>query len=1176
MNAFRIICAGLLTAIAASAIGAGNVRLAQSESPGVQRAVKREAEAKARVAAIEQATRYIRSDDLERAWPAKYARPSSSWQAGEKAFYEEMLAKGQFDILIVPFQVQAGGLDRATRSLMTAQLALAVSSITGASVPDPYLVARALGDGERRFSPAEVNRFADRLGVRRIIWGYVGHYERRGKMRLTIQEQDRLSSAAAVKTAYEEELPYSDEEPPLELYQQLLPAVLKGLELDPSALPAPRHVEGTVAGELPASPLALTSASEPSAKHIYAFQLLAALTPENAERTRERFSEKALLSVLSISPTSPNYNVLKSRAYFQLGLRAAALKTLGSANTLEARHVRAMLNGNRPEAESLAPKVGRGVKALIAHLEVNTLRSHYGANTRDKAINYARSMKLPGSLWEYVAVRAFTDWDSWVQYDNVALKRVLETELPLPAFAMDELGRGALGDVSKLEAIAHFSVLDHVKKLLDSDSETLCCRRPSLQPGRVDYLDLIAAVAIDNLARQAGFLTNIQRAPQQALQYVARMESAFKDHPQFTVARAEAEAYLAAQSTGAAHEGLSRSANMHAFNAWYWEQGQTRTGARALAVIQDLGRIDMGFFDNLYVGDYPYRPFYPVWQRGFHEALVANALRQLSNSSFDASPVDRLARLLEPAGEFDKLEGILNGLSGRFIGEALVPMVLAKLSAIRGETKAAEGHYRNAITVQPDNWDPYLELGRLLVEDAAVEEAAAVFRSYPGFKNPSAGNAVGVSNAAFDAGSLLYFAGHLSLAIPLYKIAADLDTGSGGSLTSAIRLALVKGDYPSALTRSLERAQRYNSTHAYRDYVGMLHAMGHERDAWDAFNTLIAQVDSPHVWETALVGHRRSGSTEAQIISWSSQPAVRGAGRIFDYAGMYVLRAAVTDRTPSRKLASSIEQMERPVWKMDTGLVVRSSADGRIQRILGPFAVNEGSTLQIGVFQNSPKTRVKSDLVHFAEGYRAIREKDFGAATAIFAQAVALYDMTNTEVGYLLPYYAFASAQAGDFQTVQAVLDKFQLRRRRFDYHLAVAALEGVRGKPDASLQSLKLALHRRPFTENRPLHTEYQFAEICEWLYDATGDRRYLEIALDWARKYQELQPWFAWPYAMEARLSADSPRRQRAMAMAYYLDPHSERLAALPGVDVKAAVNKFSATNPFSKKAASPDGRT
>jgi len=73
---------------------------------------------------------------------------------------------------------------------------------------------------------------------------------------------------------------------------------------------------------------------------------------------------------------------------------------------------------------------------------------------------------------------------------------------------------------------------------------------------------------------------------------------------------------------------------------------------------------------------------------------------------------------------------------------------------------------------------------------------------------------------------------------------------------------------------------------------------------------------------------------------------------------------------------------------------------------------------------------------------------------------------------------------------------------------------------------------------------TEYQYAEACEWLYQDTGDPRFVAELLDWARKQQAVQPIAAWAYSVEYAYERPGAARIRALAMTEYLDPASPRI--------------------------------
>jgi hypothetical protein len=228
--------------------------------------------------------------------------------------------------------------------------------------------------------------------------------------------------------------------------------------------------------------------------------------------------------------------------------------------------------------------------------------------------------------------------------------------------------------------------------------------------------------------------------------------------------------------------------------------------------------------------------------------------------------------------------------------------------------------------------------------------------------------------------------------------------------------------------------------------------------------------------------------------------------------------------------------------------------------------------LPIGLFDASKKTRIKSDLAYFSDAYRSIKNGDYAAAKATFDEAATFYDLAMFDVAYMLPYYALAAAKAGDSSAVEKILGRFGPIDRQFDYYLAKAAIAGLSGNVEDSVQSLNLARYRRPNTWARPLLTQYTYGEFCEMLAELMKNSKVREIALDWARKNQKNEPWQSWSYALEAKLSTNAADRGRALAMAHYLDPNSERLAAIKKSEVDAAVKAYSSLNPFRMKPSQP----
>jgi hypothetical protein len=1091
--------------------------------------------------------------------PPKYPRPASEWQRNEKAFYEKALSNGKFDVLVVPFQVWGWAVDRPTRSIMTAELAMGIAQSQKVKIPDPYLVAKALGEGQRQLKQDEVYKLADAIGVKRIVWGYAGH-DRKGKMSIAVLTQDYTGTArdgarwpAAVATKKFENITLDDDVPAVQAYESLLPELLKSAGAE-AASPLFAQMDSKLEmAALPSSPLGLTTSSGNPAQDAYGFLLYSALAPENTERTKEIFAEKALLALLGLSPASPEYRALRARAYMVLGLRIPAIKLLEAPQTDEERGLLAALNGNLPEVRAAAAREKNPLKKLIQKLDENRIAAAYGVTTNKKSIAEVTALKLPGQIWPFVVTRAFVDWDDWSQYDNASLKMLLDYELPVKGHSLEEMVRGSsvLGDPGKIQAIANLSVFHHSRYFMDATVAKGCCEFTFNKPGPLDYLRLLEETGNDNLMRYIHFLSRIQGTHSKALSFANSIDATYKGYPYYSLERSEAEGRLAANGGGTEKEALNKASRENAFNAYYWEQGQSLVATRGQERFQAGGGEYYGRQDNLYYTDIPYRPYYWTWADGGNqETNVNNDLAAFRSATTQIYTLSQLAETYRHYPDRGRVSDLVKSIAGRFMGSPRRNDVLIAEAHLRGDNKSAQAYLRENIALSPAYWTYYEALGKLLIESGDVNEAAKVFNAYEGLKKGSQESRVGIANDAYEAGSYFYWYGHFDLAVPLYRIAASQGTGAASEMTSSLRLKLLAGDINAAMAGTLSRAQRYNDSYAYRDYLGMLHASGHSKEAWDGFRMLVKETQTPHIWESALVGHHMAGLSEAEVVAWAQQSEFKSAGEAKNAAAIYLVRFATTDRTPSGSLSPLIDAMDQQWWKVPQY----------------PRVIHESHA----VLKNSPdKRRVKSVHAYFVEAYRAIRLKDFAAAKSIFDEATAIYDFSDQSL-YLpyspyLPYYAYAAAKVRDTSGVEKILNNFKQKDQRFDYYLTKAILAGASGKNEEALQFLQDARYRRPHTEKRSLLTQYTFGEISGLTAELTGSSKITALALDWAKKSQKFEPWQSWSYALEARLSKNPAERKRAMAMVFYLDPTSESLSAFDKAEVDAAVKTFGKSNPF-----------
>ena len=1108
------------------------------------------------------------------AFPKPYPRPASQWQSLEKARYQKLLAAGQFDVIVVPFQIQDRAYSRSINALMTAQLALALSQSGKLRVPDQYLVSRALGDGQRRVDPEGAYRLAAATGAKRIVWGYVGHGGNR-RVTLTLQWQDKpadgpIDASTELKIRTFDSVYYEAEDAPQDVFEKLLPDVLHTLGVERKLATA----ETAVPALPPAAPETprqiYSSLSSNALRDAYHFQLLATLTPSLfSGRARERFVEKSLLALHGLPSDSREVRYLRARGLMQMGLRVPALAVLRKPANDEEKALHALLNGNLPEVLESTARISHPVKRFLATIDALNIAWAYDAFDPDSpAIKSGLSM-LRGSEWKVLVDRASRDQDMWYQFENLDWKRLLDKAFPVNGYTADTMMNAAVvvGDASRIQTISDFSVREHALKLQEQHPEKWCCAPMSAHPSELDYLDLIEETANSNLARRIYFQYQIQGNPERALNLLAGMTSVYRDNPHFTLLRAQSEFALAGKSESSIRQGLLKAAYADAYDACYWEQGQTRDSRDALQIILSLGhsgRSDYGYPGDIYGSDLPRQPYYTTESSYSIAQEINYLLNALENSTYEFWPVKRLYYILAIVKPDEAmLEFVFRALDGRFSGNGNLETLKASNALRNGNTVGAINGYREAIKLMPKRWESYQALMALLYSEGRVDEAASVAKSFPDFAPGASANAVGIANNAYAAGSLFYWSGFFSHALPFYEIAANLKTGAQSSIASDARLKMQKRDFLGALESSYYDAIRYHSSYAFRDYLGLLHIMGVSTDAWNAFDTLLGQSDKSHVWETALVGHRLARVSDGGLVTWAKQDAHRNAGSLSNDAAIYLVRAASVDRIPTETEIAAISEIDSPVWKVsieEGAMTVRVSKNGQFRVIVGP---TNGPNVNLSAreFQNAQKVAVKSDLVYFTEAYKALREKKYELANALMNEAASIYDLSKFQTGYMLPYAAFAALKSGNGENFETRL--LGAKYIAFDKMLAQAVSTGMAGKTDESLDLLRLAVFRRPYTEGRPVFTEYEYGEIAEWLFEATGKSAYRDIAVDWAKKTQKTQPWHAWAYAIEAKLSTDQAARRDAIGIANYLDPDSERLKSVARSEINSVAKGF--RNPF-----------
>jgi hypothetical protein len=963
-------------------------------------------------------------------------------------------------------------------------------------------------------------------------------------------------------------VPFGEDRPVISAFEATLPKLREAMGLPASAASPPRAAG---AGALPLPPTLVALAHEPDdpAQQVEAFALLAGLTPKFLDDARSRFEAKAYLASLRVATTSPAWPAARARALKAANLRQAALAVLPHPHTPSEQELVAALNGDLPGIEASASKESSPLRRLLDALDESLVRANYELKTPDWPDRKLGEIKLPAGDWTVLAGRALRDSDSWLRPDSTPLKRLLDAEFPVKGASLEDLQAEAqvFGESALSISPVALSVQAHPRNFVGADPARWCCIGPSAGPTELDLLDLIEAIGRDDLVRPLHLINSTQGQPEAAQRMAQALEPTLRGEPYFELRRAQIELNLSSRAPKEQRAGLASAGYERASGAYYWAQGQLKLATEAYEIAG--GVRPQGYFENMWAVDRPMRPWYHAFAGTQLPIPIEPSLREAlasATSQFDA--FTNLAWYLGSVGNSEsELKALERELDGRFQGSPRRGMWLAERAFARDDLPAAASAYRHTAQLAHDYWPAFQKLGELLTISGKPDEAAKAMSGFSGFAEGSAFDRVSVANFASDAASLFYWSGRLDLAQPLLQISAGTNTGAGAEMMSKQRLDLIDGRLDLAAEQLQERAQRYRDADAYADYLSLLQAAGRSSDAWRGFGVLLKELKDPQLLDSAMVGQRLAGAPEHEVTDWARKDDWRGIGDIRGLAAWHLARSTITDRTPGPEVAGAVDELDLPTWAIDRakGFTVRSTSDPQRNYVVGPDSGEEPRLLPIGALGGYNKHRIRSDLSYFAQGYAELKHGDYAAAARTLKEAASYYDINSHNFAYINPYLTLAQSRAGLAAEARDRLKPTPLRSQGMDYLLSMAILEAGAGRVEAARSQLSLARYRIYKYKPRLDLPEYTFADIVMYLVEATHDAGIREILLDWVRRYETIEPWHAWSFAVEARLVPDGERRQYAIAMAHYLDPGSERLSTFSAAEIDAAVKAQAASNPF-----------
>lgn len=1083
--------------------------------------------------------------------------PRSDWLESRKALHEPLLRSAPYDLLLVPFQVRGNAVDRPARSLMTRYLDDRIRRTTDLRIPGATLVSRALGETAREFDEKEVFRIADAMRVRYLLRGYVGHDQDLNMVvEILVQERRPDGTLSPPESSWKRAwrgVPFTDERPPEEGFRALLDNVTAALPLPAARKTKIVPIDNAGSGPVPPSLAALVApgAATPL-ESAWRLQFLGLVAPRRIE-SGEPFFERSLVALEQVPPDAPGRALLRSRALFYLHRRPAAVAALPKPSTPEEKAFAAFLDADLPETTKRTEEIRSPLPRLFSWIEENDLRWEYDTHLPRQGKYEEVAGEFPE--WKTLLTIRFRDRDEWDAPPNLLVKERMDKDFPVPGYTAETLatGRVMMRDSPFEGEEVELSVNSHFRKVMETRGKELAAADDSASPVERDALDLYASLGESNLAKLVLLRSEIQALPGEGLKVLDRIDGVYRGHPLLTWYRVYASGKEAERRQKDSRMSLLRTAREKAAQAFMWSGGQTDVARSSLDWLGKNGGDTSRL--SAYDRDFPKR-----FDWNYSRSEDRKTFRRESLSAKNASavadihiPAERnadLGLLYTHTGighftwYYDRFLGKKDpGTAGaflaandrRFAGSPSRVSFLARICREKGDVAGMVDVYEEAIRNIPEVWSTYEEYGDHLVGRGEIDNAATMMRKFPLFTDRKAAgrNDVAISNYAFGAGEKFWLLGEAEKAIPFFRIAADLETGSGAGMASAARIALSEEDYQRAAYHFLEGAKRYVTPGFIRSYISLLHAMGLGKQAWPVFDAVVEKVNTDIVWTAPIVGFRVDGAGDEEIANWFARDQTRKAAGPAN--GKYILPVFLVDRPPDPALAGKIREAER------AGIAAARNE-------------NPGTAI--------PSTGDPSDMYEF---YVHVRMKNWGGAVSKLQAWFPLFGKPGKHDVYaVLPYFAWLTAKSG---AGRGSFDRFLDQKEPLDpfrYRLARAFLSGAEGRHAEAVEFLKTAYWRLPKATTL-IDPWYQLVEACEWLFADSRRPDYRDLAVGWARKHQRIRPMDGWAYAVEAKHAENPADRLRALALTLYLDRRSERIQDVPEEEKKKAQEWLEKNNPF-----------
>jgi hypothetical protein len=655
----------------------------------------------------------------------------------------------------------------------------------------------------------------------------------------------------------------------------------------------------------------------------------------------------------------------------------------------------------------------------------------------------------------------------------------------------------------------------------------------------LDYLDLLHETGMSNLIKRLNIDAYDKNSSEYSLAILDKLDDIYGGHPDFTYLKGS---ILGMMWKPSKNDYVLNERDKLNCQAYVWWGGQHETLYSNFSEKYTI-------FDH----DYPKRPYWIVaigdraklqkdeYYNKISSLVVSKnkpdkLLNQINQFTIDLKYTSSNFYLFQSYYELIKdytsdnqglLGELIKSCSNRFIGNNLRAEFVARIGIERGDADTIIDVYTKAIASNPLEWKNYQRLGKSLIDEGHFDKALDVFLSYPPFRNPSGFNSVVLANNAVEVGAKLFFCGGADQSIPLLRIAAAYDNGSGATVMSAAILAILNNDLPTAADNFLKLTQDYDDNQGLKNYLTTLFVMGKPKTAWSIIQSVDLAKKSPEIWDAIIVGQRITNKSYDDIFNLLGHSNIKN---VYDNdLGRYLAADTILDR----KINS--DQINK---------LIKLSKDS-LNPVLGYKA--EGA---IGINAT------------FAQAYYYMAGHDYTQAFNV------LSGLRSNDIHR--PYFIYSGCKANKFNNINQIYDNtlFNKDDDSFYLHLSKAIIYALNNQHDKSIEDLRLASYRIEPNKYLVVDQWYQIIDFCEWLYEDTDVTAYINLALEWSKYYQRIKPTSAWAYAFEAKYSQNKDDKIRALAITLHLDKNSKRISRFTDTEKLEALKWLESNNPFINK--------